>query len=590
MHKSALLGLLASSPVSAQLNSLAQAAGLKYFGSAVDNGYLSDATYKKLADNVDEFGQLVPENGQKWDSTEPSKGQFTYTKADVVPDLAKKNGQVLRCHALTWHSQLPNWVSSGSFTKEELTSVIEAHISNVVGHFKGDCYAWDVVNEAIDDSGEWRDSVFYKTLGTDFLPISFKAARKADPNAKLYYNDYNLENNGAKTERALEIVDILQKAGAPIDGVGFQGHLIVGQSPSRSALTTVLKRFTALDVEVAFTELDIRHASVPASEAALKTQGDDFANVVGACLDVKGCVGVTVWGLTDKYSWVPDTFSGAGEALLYNDKYEKKPAWTSVSSILAAAGTGAPATSAAAPVETTAAAETAAPTTLETKTKPAYTESEAVSVPEAETTFPATTFLNNSAPQTTLETRTAPAAIPTEADDEDDEDCDDEEPPFPTYQVPSNGTQTSPTQAPVDDGSSAPVPTDADDENDDDCDEDGEAFPTYEVPNNGTQSQPTGVSGEQSAAEVTDTPTETARVPIVRHSSGAYTYRWNTETTAPAPVAIPTGTAPSGPVGTGTSGPVKHYYQCGGEKYKGPTECEAPYKCVAANKWYSQCV
>jgi len=109
MHKSALLGLLASSPVSAQLNSLAQAAGLKYFGSAVDNGYLSDAAYAKLANNVEEFGQLVPENGQKWETVEPTRDQFTYTTADVVPDLAKKNKQILRCHALTWHSQLPSW-------------------------------------------------------------------------------------------------------------------------------------------------------------------------------------------------------------------------------------------------------------------------------------------------------------------------------------------------------------------------------------------------------------------------------------------------------------------------------------------------
>lgn len=111
MHKSALVGLLAaaSSPVSAQLHSLAQAAGLLYFGSAVDNGYLSDEAYSALANDVDEFGQLVPENGQKWDSTEPSRDVFAYEKGDVVTELAKKNDQVLRCHALTWHSQLPSW-------------------------------------------------------------------------------------------------------------------------------------------------------------------------------------------------------------------------------------------------------------------------------------------------------------------------------------------------------------------------------------------------------------------------------------------------------------------------------------------------
>ena len=138
-------------------------------------------------------------------------------------------------------------------------------------------------------------------------------------------------------------MQIVQKAGAPIDGVGFQGHLIVGSTPSRANLATVLRRFTSLGVEVAYTELDIRHSSLPASASALATQGNDFANVVGSCLDLApACVGVTVWSYTDKYSWVPETFSGAGAALLYDSNLAKKPAWTSVSSVLAAAATGAP--------------------------------------------------------------------------------------------------------------------------------------------------------------------------------------------------------------------------------------------------------
>ncbi|KAI8654825.1 Beta-xylanase [Fusarium keratoplasticum] len=586
MYKTALLGLLASSPVSAQLNSLAQAAGLQYFGTTVDNGYLSDEAYKALADNTEEFGQLVPENGQKWDSTEPTEGKFSYEKADVVPDLAKKNGQILRCHALTWHSQLPSWVSGGSFSKEELTSIIEAHISNVVGHYKGDCYAWDVVNEAIGDDGNWRDSVFYQTLGTDYLAISFNAARKADPDAKLYYNDYNLEGNGAKTERALELVKIVQDAGAPIDGVGFQGHLIVGQTPSRANLATVLKRFTALNVEVAYTELDIRHSSIPASESALKTQGDDFSNVVGSCLDVEGCVGVTIWGISDKYSWVPNTFSGAGEALIYNDQYEKKPAWTSISSLLAAAATGSSgkassveASSVVATAEATSVApvvETAAPaTTLETRTKPAVSISEAAPAPEP-TSLIVTPFLNNTATQTTLEIRTsATAPIASEVgndedyegdedceeegedeDSQDDEDCEDEEEqpePFPTYAFPGNST--TPINGTVPYNSQAPV-------------------------------------SEAAVASVTESPAEpTVRVPIIRHSSSAYNYPWNTQPAASGPaVPAPTGTAPSAPIGTGTTELVKHYYQCGGRNWDGPTQCEDPYVCEEHNEWYHQCV
>lgn len=104
----------------------------------------------------------------------------------------------------------------------------------------------------------------------------------------------------------------------------------------------MLKRFTALGVEVAFTELDIRHSSLPASSSALVTQGNDYANVVGGCLDVAGCIGVTVWSFTDKYSWIPETFSGQGDALIYDKNLSKKPAWTSISSVLAAKATGVP--------------------------------------------------------------------------------------------------------------------------------------------------------------------------------------------------------------------------------------------------------
>ncbi|CRK46574.1 hypothetical protein BN1723_007132 [Verticillium longisporum] len=370
--------LLGSNVVSAQLHSLAVAAGLEYFGTAVDERQVNDAQYRSFVDNTAEFGQVVPENGQKWDSTERSQGVFTYTSGDIVPNVAKANKQILRCHTLTWHSQLPNWVASGTWTRAQLTSIIEVHIANVMAHYLGQCRHWDVVNEAADDSGNWRNSIFYQVLGTDYLPISFNAARKADPATKLYYNDYNLEYNGAKTTRTLEVVNIIQAAGAPIDGVGFQGHLIVGSTPGRSALATVLRRFTALNVDVAFTELDIRHSSLPASADALVRQGNDYANVVGSCLDVDRCVGVTVWGFTDKYSWIPQTFSGQGDALLYDASYNKKPAWTSVSSVLRAAATGTVAppvattlttATAPAPATTTAPTTTRAPTTSSTTSR-----------------------------------------------------------------------------------------------------------------------------------------------------------------------------------------------------------------------------
>ena len=239
---------------------------------------------------------------------------------------------------------------------------MQSHISNVMGHYKGRCYAWDVVNEAIGDDGNWRPSVFLSTFnGTDFIPLAFNLAKAADPSAKLYFNEYNLEYNGAKTDKAVELVKLVQAAGAPIDGVGFQGHLLVAGTPSRSSIATALQRFTALGVEVAFTELDIRHTSLPAPASAYVTQGNDYASVVGGCLDTPNCVGVTVWGVTDKYSWIPGTFSGQGDALLYDANFTRKAAWTSVSSVLAARATLPPTSSACGSTTVTA---TAVPVTV----------------------------------------------------------------------------------------------------------------------------------------------------------------------------------------------------------------------------------
>jgi endo-1,4-beta-xylanase len=231
-------------------------------------------------------------------------------------------------------------VSSGTWTAESLTAVIEKHITNLMTHYKGKCLAWDVVNEALQENGDFRESVFYKVLKEDFIPIAFKAAAAADPDAKLFYNDYNIESENAKQKGALKIVDIIKQAGAKIDGVGLQAHFIVGQTPSRSALASVLNSFVDAGVtEVTYTELDIRFDSLPASASGQEQQATDYVNVVGACLDVTACVGVTIWGFTDKYSWIPATFPGQGEACLFSSDLTPKPAYTSVSSLLAAAAT-----------------------------------------------------------------------------------------------------------------------------------------------------------------------------------------------------------------------------------------------------------
>ncbi|EJT76596.1 endo-1,4-beta-xylanase [Gaeumannomyces tritici R3-111a-1] len=325
------------------LHSLAVKAGKLYFGTATDTNNFRDATYTGIVKDVREFGLVVPENSMKWGNIQPRPDEFNFDPPNQVANLAKSDQRLLRCHTLVWHSQLPSFVQNGQFTKESLTKVIETHINRVMGHFKGQCYAWDVVNEAANEDGSFRNSVFFKTLGKDFIPLSFKLAAAADPAAKLYYNDFNVEFKGKKADTALSIVKLVKDAGERIDGVGFQGHFTVGKTPSRQDLATHLKRFTDLGVEVSYTELDIRHSKVPANAAARQQQATDYTSVVGACLDTPKCVGVIAWQFTDKFSWIPGTFPGAGEACLLDQNYQKTPAYTAVAELLrsAAAGGGA---------------------------------------------------------------------------------------------------------------------------------------------------------------------------------------------------------------------------------------------------------
>ncbi|KAH6672951.1 glycoside hydrolase superfamily [Halenospora varia] len=365
MHAFILLSAAALLPQAlGQLNALAVAKGLKYFGTATDNGELTDATYLSILSNTSEFGQITPGNTQKWQYTEPTQDTYSYTQGDVITSLAANNSQLLRCHTLVWYSQLPSWISSGTWTNATLTAAMKAHIQSEVTHYKGQCYAWDVVNEAFNEDGTYRENIFYTTIGPEYIPIAFETAALYDTTAKLYYNDYNIESAGNKATAALNLVKSLKARGIQIDGVGMQAHFIVGSTPSLATQTANLESFTALGVEVAYTELDVRFSSLPPTDAGLSQQSTDYANTVSACLAVTDCVGITIWDFTDKYSWVPSTFSGAGEACLWYEDYTKHPAYAAVVAVLG--GSASTATSSVKAVTSTTSGVKVVSTTLAT--------------------------------------------------------------------------------------------------------------------------------------------------------------------------------------------------------------------------------
>ncbi|GAB6938626.1 endo-1,4-beta-xylanase [Isoptericola variabilis] len=291
-------------------------------GVALSPGHLSQPGYAAIAER--EFSLVVGENAMKWDATEPSRGQFSWSQADQVADFAETHDAELYGHTLVWHSQLPGWVSSLA-DPTDLRAAMTDHIDAVAGRYAGRVAAWDVVNEMWNEDGTRRDSVFQRVLGDGYVADALRAARAADPQADLCLNDYNIEGAGAKSDAMYRLVADLKADGVPVDCVGFQAHLIGGQVPS--TLRSNLQRFADLGVDVRITELDIR-VPTPASSASLAQQAADYRTVTEACLAVDRCTGITVWGVDDGHSWVPDVFPGQGAALLWDASYAPKPAYT----------------------------------------------------------------------------------------------------------------------------------------------------------------------------------------------------------------------------------------------------------------------
>ncbi len=297
----------------------------KLIGTAVATNQLStEAPYRDAA--AREFNAVTAENAMKWDATEPSRGQFSFGGADQVMAFAQTNNQVVHGHTLVWHSQTPGWVQGLDAT--QLRAAMQTHVDTVVGRYAGRIAAWDVVNEVFEENGTLRNSFWLQRLGSGYIAEAFRLARAADPTAKLYINDYNVEGQNAKSNAMYNLVRDLRAQGVPIDGVGLQTHLAI-QFGFPGDLQQNIQRFANLGVDVKITELDVR-MQLPADATKLATQATYYRNVVDACLAVARCVGVTIWGFTDRYSWVPDTFPGQGAALPYNENYGQKPAYAAV--------------------------------------------------------------------------------------------------------------------------------------------------------------------------------------------------------------------------------------------------------------------
>nr|WP_037918373.1 endo-1,4-beta-xylanase [Actinacidiphila yeochonensis] len=306
------------------LGALGLKAGVRV-GTAVNSDALAaESDYSGVVGS--QFTSVTPENVMKWDTVEPRQGTYDYQQADQLVAYAQAHGQLVRGHNLVWYNQLPSWLTSGNFTSDQLRTILRQHITSEVSHFKGKIWQWDVVNEAFNDDGTLRDDIWLEKLGPDYIKDAFVWAHEADPKAKLYINDYNIEGVNAKSTALYDLVGSLRKQGVPIQGVGIQGHLDV-QYPAPHDIADNMGRFDRLGVETAITEADVR-IPLPADSTKVEAQNEAYQTLLEGCLLTSHCTDFTVWGFTDKYSWVPSTFSGEGQSNIYDENYQPKTAYT----------------------------------------------------------------------------------------------------------------------------------------------------------------------------------------------------------------------------------------------------------------------
>jgi len=316
------------------LRALASKVGLR-IGTAVNTDVLAtNAKYRQIA--ADQFSTVTPENVMKWQVVEPTQGTYDWSAADQLVNFAKANGQLVRGHTLVWQNQLPNWLTTGTYTSAQLRDLLHKHITDEVSHFKGHIWQWDVVNEAFNDDGTMRDTLWLGAMGPGYIADAFRWAHQADPRALLFYNDYNIEGMGAKSDAVYALVKQLRAEGVPINGVGAQGHLDT-QYGFPNQMQQNLQRFADLGLKVALTEVDVR-TTLPVTTPEQLAQNADYTQMLGACLLVRQCISYTVWGFGDAYSWVPGVFAGEGSADIYDKNLQPKAQYFALQQVLSLAG------------------------------------------------------------------------------------------------------------------------------------------------------------------------------------------------------------------------------------------------------------
>jgi endo-1,4-beta-xylanase len=337
--------------------------GIFRVGAALNPGVFTEADARGSAIVKAQFNSVTPENVLKWELVHPAAGRYDFSLSDKYVAYGEKNHMFIIGHCLIWHSQTPKWVfedgSGHPATREQLLVRMREHIHAVVGRYKGRVQGWDVVNEALNDDGTFRQSPWFKIIGEEYIARAFEYAHEADPAAQLYYNDYSLELE-AKGKGMVELIRKLKAKGVPVYGVGIQGHYGINW-PSAERIGATIDAVAGLGLKAMITELDVdvlpsaweRHTSDVNATAEAKAKEFERLNPYPKALpaDVQQRLAaryaelltifarhsrtverVTFWGVTDAGSWLNNwpVRGRSSYPLLFDRDGQPKPAFQAV--------------------------------------------------------------------------------------------------------------------------------------------------------------------------------------------------------------------------------------------------------------------
>ena len=345
--------IICGTSIQAQDNTQGKEKGLKdYYAEIFPVGASispRDVSGPEAALILKQFSSLTAENMMKMGPIHPEEDSYNWEPADQIANFATQNGLLMRGHTLCWHNQTPRWLftddDGAEVTKDVLLARLKEHITAVVSRYKGKVYAWDVVNEAIDDNpGNFlRNSKWYQIGGEEFIAKAFQYAHEADPNALLFYNDYNAVKPG-KRDNIYRLLSSLIEAKVPVHGVGIQGHWSVYE-PSEKDLRDAIEKYASLGLQIHITELDVsiypkegrrepRESDVAEFTPELeKLQRDKYNMLFRVFRDYKDSItSVTFWNVSDRHSWL-DNFPVRGRKdfpLLFDQELQPKKAFWEV--------------------------------------------------------------------------------------------------------------------------------------------------------------------------------------------------------------------------------------------------------------------